>query len=1748
MVLAYLARMSDAERERAERREKRRKEQTKVPSTRVPKQDPQDNKLQSLARLDAASASTSEVAPAQQDAGFAGSLPPKVEGDQRGALDVRVGPLGWTNSELTKDVVGKMVRVYFRFWGQEQILDECSVRIQPLIAGSVAADLGEGHPIETTLKIPIRCSPKNFARYLKDSEPIRIQLWIDGALWARAQVDIGQLEVQRPLQGTFTLVEVRSFKSVAQLDVGMRVDYSMISSFELNEHIASTDMNLPLFPVPADDDGKEEEERKRTHQAEGETETDAEGKAGAQADASRGDAGGAVRSEGAYEEEDGRPAGPPAEFGWGPAPSFRTAKEEEEGDADRPSLPHSVLVDGPGVASEAAEHATVVEPTWDAVLARAQKLSNAMNAAISDGPGGGALLDAGVPGAPDDAFGEDAPAGSLIAMLTGKAFADAEQYSPMSSISSDGEARRSLGAPTEPWDAGAFRDAVRVAAARPPAASAAPRAESDSGEAEEPAAPEGEAAGGFVLDVRSDTPEKGGPSDAHIEVAVRVKHIQLSKGVARPSQVMVALRSSLCSHEERGAFMFTAQSIRHQGRLYFDVSGAELEGMGQDKIVMSVEFWEASNRGPAMLMDRKHAKLIGLAKFCVRDILHAAGCTMDALVLKLRAQGEEVRFVVKNPVANLIHRTSNGDISLQIEMRPKGGASIPASPANLPAQAEAAGGAGPVGDAALLDHVFDVIVDRATGLDLKPDLLYFLSYTFQSLESAQPLCTRPVAASEVITFNAKACHTLTLPRSETVLMNVETSHNQSLMFDLQGIAQETGGSDGPGEPSMWHATATLNFMDLVEMTCGENPETEQVFHLLLTMNDALYGSTFALKKRPKLIVRVKYHCEAHERSIPKKKVILPKKTDAAPNGDEKGMNGGPEHPERVPEQVLEQVPTHAPALSKSADEEEGMLQRKASVTMSLGQVCGLKTMLNAAMQAGADASLLSMARKVGPNTFVKVAFAPKDTYYEDFLPELITDIEAENWIPDYKYNKSFPLFISPTTVDLMVNERIRIEVWHYTPQSQKPTKRGAGGKILLAVGLVPWSNILTSPRGISGWHVLRCPATNMPVGTIAAALTLRTRSDRRAMQIQHASPVESSSVLRGMLDKDFLEQNERGIEPFMGKYANFVIAVDDVTVESSDFVYFNHKLKYVVSMSVNGFMGETVSKASHPDPASRRLAWRKLNISHKAFKSFKMDRYFMAAVNASPLTVKLFECDQNRPDVEVASGEIDLSQLLLKRNSLGESTRMLSGSYALISLRRDHVEIRVRVKILLKMLTYAKSPHSSPPKALPPQAHQPPAVTVPRAHIRRTLDMETGGADTRLVQNYQSISQEVLDEVLGIGSEEGEDDAGGDPSEGYDGGEGAAGPLSVVDGDGLESETDVAMGDDAAPSSSKDVRLCIEDALHMRIKAKASASMHAYVSFVWPESEEVICSTLARCSQETLDASCYRCKWFFAKHLTFMESLKPVHDTLHKRAVILQVWARDMDAAEAFRSYDFDYPVTPEEQDFHVGSAAVDVTALFSGLEELCGWYNIIDYNQHCCGQLKVKIASLTQSTYRHTAAPLLLEGAATVATSAPHPKGEAGGSLHSEDADDAPPPADFGGMEFSPHSMEGHGLLEASIPRVGSYFEEAFVEEGKGLFDVASDIRKDLDQLDSNILGLGVTPPVLDGAEASPSPTERVEQSLPGSRVKEGEDGDGASAPASPALVRSADADGSDAEDLPTAYQKLDLETQRLARILSAI
>ncbi len=61
--------------------------------------------------------------------------------------------------------------------------------------------------------------------------------------------------------------------------------------------------------------------------------------------------------------------------------------------------------------------------------------------------------------------------------------------------------------------------------------------------------------------------------------------------------------------------------------------------------------------------------------------------------------------------------------------------------------------------------------------------------------------------------------------------------------------------------------------------------------------------------------------------------------------------------------------------------------------------------------------------------------------------------------------------------------------------------------------------------------------------------------------------------------------------------------------------------------------------------------------------------------------------------------------------------------------------------------------------------------------------------------------------------------------------------------------------------------------------------------------------------------------------------------------------------SESIEFSELDLPVVPNPgSDSLVGSAAVDMTALFSGLEEIDGWYNIADYNQHCCGQLKVRL------------------------------------------------------------------------------------------------------------------------------------------------------------------------------------------------
>jgi hypothetical protein len=64
-------------------------------------------------------------------------------------------------------------------------------------------------------------------------------------------VDISCLDVSKPLEASVPL-KGSNGQVLATAAVSMRVHYSaLLSSFELNEHLATTDRQLPLYPVPA---------------------------------------------------------------------------------------------------------------------------------------------------------------------------------------------------------------------------------------------------------------------------------------------------------------------------------------------------------------------------------------------------------------------------------------------------------------------------------------------------------------------------------------------------------------------------------------------------------------------------------------------------------------------------------------------------------------------------------------------------------------------------------------------------------------------------------------------------------------------------------------------------------------------------------------------------------------------------------------------------------------------------------------------------------------------------------------------------------------------------------------------------------------------------------------------------------------------------------------------------------------------------------------------------------------------------------------------------------------------------------------------------------------------------------------------------------------------------------------------------------------------------------------------------------
>jgi hypothetical protein len=139
-----------------------------------------------------------------------------------------------------------------------------------------------------------------------------------------------------------------------------------------------------------------------------------------------------------------------------------------------------------------------------------------------------------------------------------------------------------------------------------------------------------------------------------------------------------------------------------------------------------------------------------------------------------------------------------------------------------------------------------------------------------------------------------------------------------------------------------------------------------------------------------------------------------------------------------------------------------------------------------------------------------------------------------------------------------------------------------------------------------------------------------------------------------------------------------------------------------------------------------------------------------------------------------------------------------------------------------------------------------------------------------------------------------------------------------------------------------------------------------FVSYRWQETEEVICSPLVGPSSNP--------KWFHSRHLPLARPSKTSGD----RILVLKLWKRlkgfeglgDVASLPLQLGAHARAQETVQDPDLDrlIGCAAIDLSPLFLGMEELCGWYTVHDLRQRSLGQLKVVVAPVDAvlSSYRY--------------------------------------------------------------------------------------------------------------------------------------------------------------------------------------
>lgn len=162
------------------------------------------------------------------------SLPPQVEGSIKGELTVGLEALQWEPSFKSRPL---HLQLRLKWWGQQP-----PGTIVPLhkTRGAGAA-------------FPLRCGPTHLARYLRDMGTLTcsVEDCPGGRALGSVTVEVAHLSATAPLAAVAPVVS-SSGQVLGRASMALRVDYSIVlSSFEMNEHLASNETSMALYPSPA---------------------------------------------------------------------------------------------------------------------------------------------------------------------------------------------------------------------------------------------------------------------------------------------------------------------------------------------------------------------------------------------------------------------------------------------------------------------------------------------------------------------------------------------------------------------------------------------------------------------------------------------------------------------------------------------------------------------------------------------------------------------------------------------------------------------------------------------------------------------------------------------------------------------------------------------------------------------------------------------------------------------------------------------------------------------------------------------------------------------------------------------------------------------------------------------------------------------------------------------------------------------------------------------------------------------------------------------------------------------------------------------------------------------------------------------------------------------------------------------------------------------------------------------------------